>query len=478
MELVVVQPETPANVSEGSTVSEDDGQADNSMLNDNWARMNKSTEKLLGPKKRWSLHRHALPMVLGVAVLVLTVIILYWITRVRVVFKESDSVVTASQVVLGEDPGNFLDPNCTDLACRCWKALDASSLVQEVSASKEWKEMHGVNEFLAQTLQALNVSNGKKWKEMHDDNELLAQTLQALNVSNAKKWKEMHDDNEVLAQTLQALNVSNGKEFKEIQRELSEEHAGFRNFTLVFTDALALLRKELDGLSRQSEQLKALVLKPRDCSEVKAAGNIQDGVYTIQPGSNSFKVYCVMTLHGGGWTVFQRRMDGTVDFHRTWNLYRDGFGDIIGDHWLGLRNLHALTGSAGYQFRVDVKTSNGHECWAGYDDFSVGLNSLNPENDGYPLRVTGWDSRSTGKVFSDDSGVRFSTYDRNIDDYFTNYHGAWWHYNGLSFSPNGFYYDLVDCADGYRSTIYWAYCNYGCITFVEMKVRPAPKKNK
>ncbi|XP_049573250.1 microfibril-associated glycoprotein 4-like isoform X2 [Syngnathus scovelli] len=291
----------------------------------------------------------------------------------------------------------------------------------------------------------------------------------------------MHDDNEVLAQTLQALNVSNGKKWKEIQRELSEEHAGVRNFTSVFTDALALLRKELDGLSRQSEQLKALVLKPRDCSEVKAAGNIQDGVYTIYPGSNSFDVYCDMTLDGGGWTVFQRRKDGSVNFTRAWDAYRDGFGDITGEHWLGLRNLHALTGSAGYQFRVDVKTSNGHECWAGYDNFSVGLNSLNPENDGYPLHVTGWDSRSTGYFTQPDE--RFSTYDRDQDKNeqrnLANLHGAWWHgqFSG-DFHPNGVYYQAADFRGNEQDRLYWLSCNYDCITFMEMKVRPAPKKNR
>ncbi|KAM9825770.1 fibrinogen C domain-containing protein 1-B-like isoform 2-T2 [Syngnathus typhle] len=459
MELVVVKPETAADVPEGPTVSEDAGQADNSMLNDNWAQMNKHTEKLLGPKKRWSFLRHALPMVLGVAVLMLTVIILYWITRVRVVFKESDTVVTASQAILDEAPGNFLDPNCTDLACRRRKALDASSLVPEM-------------------LQAVNVSNGKEWKELRRElseehagfRNFTSVFTDAVNSLSRQNAQLKGNFTSVFTDAVNSLSRQNAQQNAQLKG----------NFTSVFTDALAFLRKDLDSLSRQSAHLKAL-LKPRDCSEVKVAGNIQDGVYTIYPGSNSVKVYCDMTSDGGGWTVFQRRKDGSVNFHRAWDQYRDGFGDITGEHWLGLRHLNALTGLGGYQFRVDAKTHNGHVCWTGYNNFSVGLNSLNPENDGYPLRMTGWDSRSKARI-GYYAVMGFSTYDRDQDtneEYnLANMKGAWWHNKYPTIQPNGIYYQ----ADRFRGTedgrLYWSYCNYDRITFMEMKVRPAPQKNK
>lgn len=33
--------------------------------------------------------------------------------------------------------------------------------------------------------------------------------------------------------------------------------------------------------------------------------------------------------------MFQRREDGSVNFFRGWEAYRDGFGKLTGEHWLG-----------------------------------------------------------------------------------------------------------------------------------------------
>lgn len=46
--------------------------------------------------------------------------------------------------------------------------------------------------------------------------------------------------------------------------------------------------------------------------------------------------------------VFQRREDGSVNFFRGWEAYRDGFGKLTGEHWLGVCGCQrSILGQAG-----------------------------------------------------------------------------------------------------------------------------------
>lgn len=40
----------------------------------------------------------------------------------------------------------------------------------------------------------------------------------------------------------------------------------------------------------------------------------------------------VINSTGGGSTVIQRRVDGSVDFDQTWNKYEQGFGDMESEY--------------------------------------------------------------------------------------------------------------------------------------------------
>ena len=108
------------------------------------------------------------------------------------------------------------------------------------------------------------------------------------------------------------------------------------------------------------------------------AGYRYNGVFTIFPTSlsNELQVYCDMETDGGGWIVFQRRQDGSVDFNRTWADYQTGFGDLKNEFWFGNDILRDLTGSGQWQLRVDLedwqsnindKFPDGGQCAVDYD---------------------------------------------------------------------------------------------------------------
>ena len=74
------------------------------------------------------------------------------------------------------------------------------------------------------------------------------------------------------------------------------------------------------------------------------AGQKESGIYTISPdGQQEFDVYCDQRTQGGGWTVFQKRFDGTVDFFKDWKSYTDGFGNLGNEFWLGFNKIYRLT---------------------------------------------------------------------------------------------------------------------------------------
>ena len=128
----------------------------------------------------------------------------------------------------------------------------------------------------------------------------------------------------------------------------------------------------------------------RNCSEIyKSAGKPTDGVYTIKPDNlSAFDVFCDQTTAGGGWTVFQKRLDGSVNFYHIWNDYKHGFGDLKSEFWLGLDKIHRLT-SDNSMLRVDLEDFEGNTAYAEYNLFGV-----MSEKDKYKLILGSYSGRT------------------------------------------------------------------------------------
>ena len=66
------------------------------------------------------------------------------------------------------------------------------------------------------------------------------------------------------------------------------------------------------------------------------------------------------TTGGGGWTVILKRQDNNIDFfNNDWIKYEDGFGNVFGEYWLGLRSIHCLTSTGNWELRIDYELANG-----------------------------------------------------------------------------------------------------------------------
>ena len=179
-------------------------------------------------------------------------------------------------------------------------------------------------------------------------------------------------------------------------------------------------------------------MPPKNCATLKKSGELRSGVYTINPdGGSPFKVFCDMVTDGGGWTLIQRRMDGSVDFYRGWTDYKNGFGSPTGELWLGNDRIHRLTASGNTVLRVEVEDWSGNRAYARYGTFRVG-----DEGDKYRLSVGSF-SGTAGDSLVYHNGMYFTTKDRDNDQYGGNCAqsstGAWWYKSCYNSNLNGRY---------------------------------------
>jgi ficolin len=181
-----------------------------------------------------------------------------------------------------------------------------------------------------------------------------------------------------------------------------------------------------------------------------------------------------MEADEGGWVVIMRRFNGSVDFNRTLEEYEFGFGDITGEFWYGLKNIHCLTKREPMQLRVEI--GNGTEpmiVWE-YQTFSVGTAPY------YTLTIgTGRGTGDTYDALYQHRSQHFYAYDRDVAGLCAKTYGAgWWYIRRNSYSCrhysnlNGKYEPAGAPAKNKLSWYTTTPGGYAHYTHVEMKVRP------
>ncbi|KAG7499982.1 tenascin-like isoform X1 [Solea senegalensis] len=261
--------------------------------------------------------------------------------------------------------------------------------------------------------------------------------------------------------------VTGGQEMKEVKlnSSVTEFTAGRLGPGSTYTVTL-----HTDGQTDVSTEFTTGSLRfpfPGDCSQQLLNGIATSGPVEIYPEGRQgapLRVYCDMETDGGGWTVFQRRSDGSVDFFRGWRDYVRGFGDVGGEFWLGLDALHHLTSRTRMSLRVDLR-DGGDATYAAYSTFEV-------DKDDYRLTVGGYRG-TAGDSLSYHNNRIFSTNDRDPAALITrcavSYRGGWWYDNCHEANLNGLY----GVNTRHQGVIWTTWKGKdSSISFTEMKMRP------
>lgn len=180
---------------------------------------------------------------------------------------------------------------------------------------------------------------------------------------------------------------------------------------------------------------------PKDCDDIHQNGGAgENGVYLIKPdyAPHPFRVECEFESDKA-WTLIQKRSNGEVDFYRGWNDYKNGFGTVGGEFWLGNEKIYYLSVQATYELQINMwdwedvtrgtSTQTGNYYQGGSSFFFV-----EDEKNHYKLRVPedfyAYQGQGVGS-----SGLRlhigpFTTFDRKsatlMENCAVKFHCGWW----------------------------------------------------
>uniref|UniRef100_A0A182F1U1 Fibrinogen C-terminal domain-containing protein n=1 Tax=Anopheles albimanus TaxID=7167 RepID=A0A182F1U1_ANOAL len=174
---------------------------------------------------------------------------------------------------------------------------------------------------------------------------------------------------------------------------------------------------------------------------------------------------------GGGWMVVQHRFDGSLSFDRTWTEYRNGFGAVDGEHWLGLERIFQFTKEHECELLVEMKDFYNNSNYARYDSFGIGS-----EAEHYKLATLGTHNGTAGDSLTSHKGMKFSTSDRDNDNSANgncamDWDGGWWFNSCGNVYLNGLYRNV---SGNEEDNISWYHFNddWRGLSYTRMLLRP------
>lgn len=313
--------------------------------------------------------------------------------------------------------------------------------------------------------------------KLNDKNSFLEKRVEELEGQRQVEIKTLREEKE----QLEALILRQTAVISQLEQQLlkvSSNNTVLQNQQQKLLDTVNdLIHTITLGTHRETKtaMMKDTPTTYMDCAAVFKSGNTLSGVYTLTlPNSTlEVKAFCDMETEGGGWTVLQKRFDGHVDFHRTWQEYKKGFGEPSGEHWLGNEFVSKLTNLQSYKLKVELKDWEGNSGFSQYDQFS-----LETEAQKYRIHLKGY-SGTAGKISSiGQPGSDFSTKDADNDKCVCKCSqlttGGWWFDACGPSNLNGMYYQQGQNSNRFNGIkwYYWKGSGYS-LKSTTMMIRPA-----
>ena len=285
-------------------------------------------------------------------------------------------------------------------------------------------------------------------------------------------------------QAIREVLVSEQESLQELWNvTLTSQHdliANFKDFESNANDVRLAFQSEIkdalaDSVLKNYNDVKSALtefMTPRFCR--KGMGLLTPHLFNhyivINPDTNSqsttalaFPHLCDTVTDSGGWVVIQRRTTGHTDFDRVWDEYKQGFGSLDDDFWMGNDKIHAITASGSHELRIDLRYK-GRTAFAHYDNFAVA-----DESENYRLTIGAYDG-TAGDSLSYHNGKEFTTLYNDNDSSFTNcaFHngGGWWFGDCDEANLNGHWAD----SDG-KEVEWQSFADGDSVSYSEMKIR-------
>ena len=212
-----------------------------------------------------------------------------------------------------------------------------------------------------------------------------------------------------------------------------------------------------------------------DCLDLHQSGlGYTNGVYSVRLNKSGevIKVFCDMTSDGGGWTLFQKRFNGSVDFYRNFSGCDNGFGSAYGEFWLGLKHIYQMTVGVVNELRLDLENAAGDTAYEVYQNFSLSAYPLYTLHIGANSGTAG----DSGQGLSYHNGYPFSTFDKNQgpnSNCSVINHGSWWYDNCLFVNLNGDFITpgTAHAGESGAGVVYWEWTRDASLKSTEMKFR-------